>query len=137
MIRVLYIDDEADTEKMSSKFELLARHGIQVIPVMRVQDAIPTLDSAGNIELIVLDIIMPPEDSYTLDETDGGTTTGLKLLQDIRKQHAEVPILIVSIRRMQVAEELMKQLKVKAYLEKPVSSITIANAIKKALQNSP
>jgi FixJ family two-component response regulator len=79
---------------------------------------------------------MPPEDFYSLDETDGGTTTGLRLLHDIREKYLEIPIIIVSIRRMQVAEDLMREFRVADYLEKPVSSIAVANAIKKAMEIS-
>jgi CheY-like chemotaxis protein len=105
-----------------------------VIPVTRVEDVLPTLkEFRDNIGLIVLDIIMPPEEVYTLEETDGGTTTGLRLLKDIRKEYKDIPIIIVSIRRLKDAEDIRERFNVAEYLEKPVSAFTVAKAIKSSM----
>jgi CheY-like chemotaxis protein len=132
---VLYVDDEANTEKMASKFEILKDEGIDVAAVTRVSDVLPEIARLGNaVNLIVLDLIMPPENIYSLGDTDGGTTTGLRLLQDIRNKYSNVPVMIVSIRRRTtMREDLMKRYGVVEYLEKPVTAYEIAVAIKKAL----
>jgi CheY-like chemotaxis protein len=129
MIKILYIDDEADTEKMASKFEIMARMDIEVIPVTRVEEALPRIaELIDEVKLLVIDIIMPPEDVYTLEETGGGTSTGLTLLKDIRKNFENLPILIVSVRRINEIEE---QFDVTDYLEKPVSAYKLASTIKR------
>lgn len=137
MKKVLYIDDEADSEKMASKFELLRSENIDLIPLTRVKDVLPTLSSfEDSIGLVVLDIIMPPEDSYSLEETDGGTTTGVRLLEDIRSRFQHIPIIIVSVRRHNFVDEVEARHNIHAYLQKPISAYTLAKAIKSAL-NTP
>lgn len=134
MINVLYIDDEGDTEKMSSKFDIMREHGINVTTVLNVGEAIPEIQRLGtSLDLILLDIIMPPESTYSLDETNGGTTTGLRLLKDIRSVRRDIPIVIVSVRRMQMDEDLVAQYDVSEYLEKPVSAVSVVKAIKRAV----
>ena len=128
---VLYIDDEADTEKFKSKCEIMREEGIDVIGVTSVRDAIPKVtELAKEIDLILLDIIMPPEDYYTLEETNGGIGTGFRLLQDIREVVKDIPIIIVSIRRKNVVEELLKKYNIRKFLEKPLSTPQMITEIK-------
>jgi CheY-like chemotaxis protein len=129
MIKVLCVDDEADTEKMASKFEIMRGMGVESIPVTQVKDVLPTLQALGDeIKLLVLDVIMPPEDEYSLEETDGGTSTGIRLLKDIRHSYKTLPIVIVSVRRIR---EIELEYDVSDYMEKPVSAYHLANAIKR------
>ena len=131
---VLYIDDEADTEKFASKFDIFREGGINVIPIISVGDALPQIrDLQNEIKLIILDIIMPPHNTYTLEETSGGTETGLRLLQDIRQNFPNIPIMIVSIRRKQVVNDVLEKFNVTKYLEKPIPASHILCAIKNIL----
>jgi DNA-binding response OmpR family regulator len=137
MKKVLYIDDEANLEKMASKFEIMQEEGIEVISVTRVKDVLPTLQEyKTSIGLIVLDLIMPPEDFYSLQETSGGTTTGLRLLKDIRDKYQDIPIIIVSIRRSDFADEVLSAYKISEYLEKPISAFDLVTVIKNILNKS-
>jgi len=127
---VLYIDDEVDTQKFASKLELIEEAGIKVIPVGSVDRALNKLEEEiDNISLVILDIIMPPLHTYTLDDTIGGTSTGFNLLADIRKQYPSLPIIIVSIKRMSSAKELIDQFNVSKFLEKPISASHIISSI--------
>jgi CheY-like chemotaxis protein len=134
MKRVLYIDDEANTEKMASKFEIMKDEGIEVIPVTRIQEVLPKLEELrGSIDLLIMDIIMPPEDYYSLDETDGGTTTGLRLIEDIRREYEKLPIIIVSVRRLRRSEELEVKYNIADFLEKPVSAFSLIKSIRRVI----
>jgi CheY-like chemotaxis protein len=132
MMKIVLVDDEANTERMASRCELLKHTGIDVIPISRVTEVMPILDRLKeSISLIVLDMVMPPEALYSLEETKGGTATGLKLLEDIRSQYKEIPIIIVSIRRMNIAATaVLKKYEVSAYLEKPILTSELAASIK-------
>ena len=138
MKMVLYIDAEAKLEKMASKFKLLKDEGIDVIQVTRLKDVMPTIQKLkGSIGLIILDIVMPPDDYYTLDETNGGMTTGLKLLGSIRNTCRDVPIIIVSMKRKkQVLEKDLSKYNILGYREKPISASVLLRAIKQALAAS-
>jgi CheY-like chemotaxis protein len=134
MINVIYIDDEGDTEKMASKFDIMTEHGITVTAVLNVKDAISEIQRLGkSLDAILLDIIMPPENTYSLDETNGGTTTGLRLLKDIRELRPDIPIIIVSVRRMYMDEDLVNKYEVAEYLEKPVSAVSVVDAVKRVV----
>ncbi len=137
MIKVLYIDDEADSEKMASKFDLMRHRGIDVIKVTRVTDVLHEIEKhRSEIKLLVLDIIMPPEDRYSLEETNKGTDTGIRVLQDIREHYKNLPILIVSIRRTQGLEKIVDEYNVADILEKPVSASHVATTIKRIVGES-
>jgi CheY-like chemotaxis protein len=135
MKKVLYIDDEADSEKMASKFELMSEEGFDVVPVCRLRDVIPMLKSlADSLDVIVLDLAMPPEDVYTLEETEGGTLTGLRLLQDIRRYAVGVPAIIVTVRRRPSPEKILPEHGVSLYLEKPISAAELIQALRLCLR---
>jgi CheY-like chemotaxis protein len=137
MIKVLYVDDEADTQTMASKFDLMRHRGIDVIKVTRVAEVLKEIEKhQSEIKLLVLDIIMPPEDKYSLEETNRGTDTGIRVLQDIRERYKTLPILIVSIRRTQGLEKIGEEYGVADILEKPVSAHQVANTIKRIVAGS-
>jgi CheY-like chemotaxis protein len=134
MKKVIYIDDEATTEKMLSRFEILEKQGIEIIQVDNIPEALPKIRAhISDIHLIILDIIMPPEDYYTLEETNGGSTTGLRLLKDIRLEFTNIPVMIVSIKRRKMIDDLLKEYNVVEYLEKPISTAEIAFSINRII----
>jgi CheY-like chemotaxis protein len=135
-ITVLWIDDEASTEKFSSRLDIMAKANIKVIPVASVGAAIPALRKhKDKTDVIILDIIMPPEQTYSLEETGGGTTTGFRLLDDITKEAPAIPIIVVTIRRRKTSENGVKKHKnIVRYLEKPIATAEIVSAIKGVLR---
>jgi two-component system OmpR family response regulator len=135
MKKVLYIDDDAEMERMASKFEIMREENIDVVPIARVRDVLPTLKSIkDSIGLIVLDLIMPTDGVYTFEETDAGTLTGLRLLEDIRQYSKDIPVIIVSVRRNPSAKEKFSQYGISDYLEKPVSTSYLVEVIRKYLK---
>jgi CheY-like chemotaxis protein len=130
-MKVLYIDDEVDSAAMGSKIEVLALEGIEVIPVTEVGKALTTLrQMVHQVSVIVLDIIMPPHETYPLDRTSGGTTTGLTLLADIRKEFPRIPVVIVSVMPEEKAREAIALLNVSAYVRKPVDGTAISKVLR-------
>lgn len=130
MKKVLYIDDEADTEKMSSMFDLLTGRGLEVEHVCDVGSVMPILaKEKGKYGVIVLDIIMPPEGVYSLAETVGGTSTGIRLLGDIRKSGIDTPVVIVSVSRRGGFEGKFGDLNVRKFFEKPVDEDELADVL--------
>lgn len=133
-MRVLFIDDESDTERFQSKVEWLRDEGIHVESIGVVEEVLPFLQSnAQSIEAIILDILMPPHDYYSLEETNDGTTTGLRLLKDIHSKYPDIPVVIVSVKRG-LSHENLQHLGARAYLEKPALSSQIAQAVRRAVE---
>lgn len=117
---VLWIDDDAETEKMKSKFDILESNGFNIISESKVNKAISTFKKyQDTIKIILLDIIMPSLDYYTMDETNGGTTTGLRLLNDIREIAPQIPIIVISIKRLKSIDQYKIKFNISEIIEKP------------------
>jgi CheY-like chemotaxis protein len=122
---------------MISRFEIMRDEGIDIKSITRVGDVMPFLKkSADSISLIILDIIIPPEEHYSLQETNGGTATGIRLLEDIRAEYKSIPIIIVSIRRRHSAENILTKYLISEYLEKPISTADIIRSIRRVIKTS-
>jgi CheY-like chemotaxis protein len=135
MIRVVCIDDESDTDAMASRFEDLEAHGIKVTPIVSVPECIERLRALRSaFDAIVIDQIMPPRDTYSLDETEGGTKTGLRLLKDIRKEFPQVPVIVVSVSEPPTESE-MRSLGIAEFFKKPVVDLeALARAVKRVVK---
>jgi CheY-like chemotaxis protein len=133
VIPILYIDEEANSEAMASKFDMMATCEIEVRPIVNVADALPALRLQKDIALVVLDIIMPPLDAYTLEETNGGTRTGLRLLEDIRREFPRVPLVIVSVMPREIADSSIRLYAVADYITKPVNGSQLSECVLRVL----
>lgn len=131
--RVVYVDDEADSERFRSKVDILNEEGIDVVCVGDIREALRTLEMEVNVQALVLDILMPPFDIYDLKETDEGTTTGLRLLEDIRERYPDLPVVVVSVKPEERIRERVEQLGVAEYLKKPAMATAIVAAIRRAV----
>jgi DNA-binding NtrC family response regulator len=135
MHNILYIDDESGTERFKSKVELLADRGYRVIPVTTVDAVGPALYEHGSsISAVVLDILMPPLDVYSLEETNDGTTTGLSVLRDLRERVPDMPVIIVSVKPKAESASVIAKFGVTSYLQRPVLASAIADALDNVLR---
>ena len=133
-MQIIYIDDEADSAAMRSKFEVMQEFGFEVIPVTEIDNALPSIrNHASSLDAIIVDRIMPPRSVYSLDETNGGISTGLRLLKDIRAEFPSVPIVIVSVIPND-AREKMNIFQVAEYVTKPVDGEKLAMIMQRILE---
>lgn len=139
MKKVIYIDDEIFSPKMDSKIEIISDEiGVEIIRIDSVENVLVNINEhIKETALIVLDIIMPYEDVYSADETNGGTTTGLRLLEDIRHKFPNIPIILISIKRkhnLENIDNIISKYQVSEFVEKQaVSAVDISNIIKRFL----
>lgn len=134
MPTIIYVDDEFARESAQSKLEMLSTRGYHVIPVPDVRDAVPTIKkNIGHVNAILLDIMMPPEDEYTLQSTEDGTLTGLLLLRDIRTAYPTLPVVIVSVKLEAECAEYLKGIEVSAFITKPTLPSIIADTLDSVL----
>jgi two-component system chemotaxis response regulator CheY len=106
----------------------LIAFALNKIPGMRVVEAQDGLDglsklSAGQFDLVVIDINMPVMD-------------GLKLTDMVRKddRHKETPILIITTQANEEDRRRAEELGVNLYLTKPVQAQQIVDAVKDLLK---
>jgi DNA-binding response OmpR family regulator len=80
MFRIMVVDDDPNIRKLMSR--VLERSGYEAVPAKDGNDALDILDKK-QVDLIVLDIMMPGKDGFTLTE-------------EIRSAGMNIPILMVT-----------------------------------------
>lgn|ERR1051325_1210550 len=93
-MKVLFIDD--DRRRMSKYVRELEDNGYEVIFEDNVNDALTTLRSQKDLDLVILDISMPPGTEYKFEDTVGGTRTGLAVYDTIRSERPELRIVALT-----------------------------------------
>jgi CheY-like chemotaxis protein len=76
--RILIVDDDAQVLKLYSR--ILTRGGYQVLTENSSQRAMQALEAAGQVDLLVLDLSMPPPDGFEILKTLRKTRPGLRIL---------------------------------------------------------
>lgn len=134
MSKIVYIDDEANLQAMISKFEVLKEEGFEVIPVVSVSEALQVIaQHRDSLKCIILDVIMPPRETYSLDETKGGAMTGVRLLKDIRKEYKNIPVIIVTVVPCENTSGIIEPGQIVEYVEKPVNGSTLATILRRVI----
>lgn len=118
MSKILVVDDERDVVELL-KF-LLEKDGHKVITAYNGREAITTA-KAEIPELILLDVMMPEMDGYTVQT---------QLLDDPKTR--AVPIIILTAKG-QLRDVFAMSANVKAYIEKPFDPKTLRSKISESL----
>ena len=104
-IKILVVDDESRMRKLVKDF--LARDGYNVIEASNGEEAIDVFFADKNIELIILDVMMPKMD-------------GWEVCREIR-QYSKVPIIMLTAKSSERDELQGFELGVDEYISKPFS----------------
>jgi DNA-binding response OmpR family regulator len=92
---ILFVDDE--TRSMDSYERELSDSGYDVSFQHDIDEAVRVCDEDGDrIELVILDIMMPPGSSFKNVDTQTGLRTGLRFYEKIRQKAPELPIMILT-----------------------------------------
>lgn len=111
-INILIADDEARIRKLVSDF--LKMEGYNVFEVDNGKKALEVLNSDQKIDLVVLDVMMPELDGWTV-------------CKEIRKSNAAIPIVMLTARSGEVDELFGFDIGADDYITKPFSpSILVA-----------
>jgi CheY-like chemotaxis protein len=131
MKTIFVVDD--DVKRISSYVEFLKQSGYAVILETDSTAVIPRFKEKKNeIDLIILDMMMPAEDQLK-EETNYGRSTGLFLLIKIREISKEVPIMILTVVRDASLKEETTKYGATPYLEKPIMPSRLVEEIKKKI----
>lgn len=104
-MKILVVDDEQRMRKLVKDF--LAKDGFKVVEAADGEAAIDTFFADKNIELIILDVMMPKMD-------------GWEVCREIRK-YSKVPIIMLTAKASEKDELLGFELGVDEYISKPFS----------------
>ena len=84
-IKILVVDDESRMRKLVKDF--LGREGYQVLEAGDGMEAMEVFYDEKDIALIILDVMMPKKDGFTL-------------AQEIRQANAEIPIIFLTAKTL-------------------------------------
>lgn len=120
MFNLLIVDDDTSTRKWL--LVLLAREGYRVFPACDGIEAMAVLDSQ-QIDLIVLDVMMPNMDGYSLT-------------RELRAAGITIPILMMTARQLPIDKKTGFLAGTDDYMTKPVNTDELLLRIKALLRRS-
>ncbi len=99
---ILVLDDEP--ESVDLLVEELEEAGLPVTYATAADEAIEIIENSGeSIEIAIVDIMLPPGDSFSRLETSDGLTTGVLVVERLRCRNTVCPIfLLTNLRAAQV-----------------------------------
>lgn len=97
MYCILYVEDTSDIRTM--EMEKLTSEGFKVLAARGPREALSLIEvHAGEIQAILLDIMMPHQDVLSSEQTKCGFMTGYYLIDlMIKKLNKNVPIIVQTI----------------------------------------
>jgi DNA-binding response OmpR family regulator len=129
-MKILLVEDDRQlSASLGDFFEYV--EGWQVIRAYRPDSALKALEKdRADIDLIVLDIMMPPDDAVENKKSDYGQNTGILLLEKLRPLTGDkIPIVVLSAR--QDLNWLKSEGKVQEYLQKTLTPEEIVEGIQR------
>ncbi len=135
---ILFIDDEPWFNR--GMVDELKDAGYDVIPITGGgSEALEVLQLRRDIDLIVLDIMMPPGNSIA--DPAGGRRTGVKVCEHIRqKMKLRMPIIFLTVIEDQAVHDCLEEIERGAGLEptilvKPVAPLELLDEVNALLGN--
>lgn len=119
-IKILVVDDEQRMRKLVRDF--LVKKGFQVLEASNGEEAIDVFFSEKNIELVILDIMMPKMDGWAV-------------CREIR-QYSQVPIVMLTAKSGEKDELLGFELGVDEYISKPFSPKVLVARVEAILRRT-
>jgi CheY-like chemotaxis protein len=133
---ILFIDDE---KRFADSYICYLRDISQfnIDMAADVDEAIDRLNKDNNdIELVVMDIMMPPGNVFKGIDTKKGLRTGQFLYEKIRDSHPNLPIVVFTNVSDPDAKEIFKDDKLCKFMEKPQYNLKdFSNEIKAILSS--
>ena len=116
-MKLLIVDDEIGIREVIKEYSLA--EGYEVVEAENGEEALKALDENSNIDIIVLDIMMPKMDGFTT-------------LKNLRKNH-DIPVIMLSARADEYDKLQGFDLGVDDYVTKPFSPKELIARIKAVL----
>ena len=90
---ILFLDDEE--QRMKPYVEMCIFEGLDVKPIFDPEQAWRLLEeNAGEVELLILDVMMPSGDRFDRPRALDGIRTGVVFLEEMRKKWVSLPVLL-------------------------------------------
>lgn len=139
-VRILFIDDEPHFNE--SHAEALRDADFEVVCEASAANALKRLNSNDNFDLIILDLLMPPNGEDIQNGTSDPRETGVKVHRQIRSSgNIDVPIIFLSVIRDPRITDRVKELEIRyghtpKILRKPILPSEVVASVRTALNKS-
>jgi DNA-binding response OmpR family regulator len=132
---LLVEDDRRLSDTLGDYFEYV--EGWEVLRSFSPGEALDTLKSKlTEIDVVVLDIMMPPDETIDDKKSDYGQDTGILLLEKLEPfTKAKIPVVVLSAR--QDLAWLKEEGKVQEYLQKTLTPEEIGEGIRQFERGAP
>jgi CheY-like chemotaxis protein len=133
---ILFVDDEKRV--LDSYLQELQMSGLEVSYVSSIDEGLRILEKdRADVELIILDVMMPWGEAFDEEETEQGLRTGLRFYERVRKNNKELPIMIYT---NAVEDDLRKKFeqdsKCRFYQKEDLLPFELAETVKEILQET-
>jgi CheY-like chemotaxis protein len=118
--KVLIVDD--DIRNIFALTTILERHYMKVVPAENGQDAIKILEETPDIDIVLMDIMMPVMDGYE-------TTRAIRE----KPEFQDLPIIALTAKAMKGDRELCIEAGASDYITKPVNSAQLLSMMREWL----
>lgn len=127
---IAWIDDDCD--RLHLVMRPLRKLGYVIQEYQTANEALEALDEIVEVDLILLDLILPSGQP----RQRGARYGGIDLLRKIRTR-ANTPVVVLSVVRREDVLEVAKELGVNAIIQKPVTPIQLKAGVEDVLAKSP
>jgi CheY-like chemotaxis protein len=126
---ILYIEDQP----FGTRVKMLEDEGYKIIVASDGTEALNCL-KREKVDLILLDIMLPPGDELNIDDAREGFSTGVVFTKKIKNEGLNLPIIVITANPDRDVEKDLNALGVSKYFRKPVSQVELEDAIKECLE---
>lgn len=128
---ILYIEDQP----LKTRVKMLEDEGYKIIVAKDGTEALNCLNKES-IDLILLDVMMPPGDKLNFENAREGFATGVEFTKEIKKDDKwkNIPIIAITANPDRDIERELTELGGSKYFRKPVSQSGLEEAIKECLE---
>jgi signal transduction histidine kinase/HAMP domain-containing protein/ActR/RegA family two-component response regulator len=122
--KVLVVDD--DPRNLFAIAGLLERHGVDVVPATSAAEAMETLEDRSDIDLVLMDMMMPEVDGYEATR---------RVRRDPRSRFAALPIVALTAKAMPGDREKALEAGCNDFVAKPVERARLVEVLERTLKS--
>lgn len=138
MAKILCIDEDVGIlQSHYDHLELIGHHDLVI--ATDPEETIEAIDRWGDgIDVIILDIMLPVGSMFSPEEANLGLTTGVLLLEHIKRELPDVPIIVLTAIASQAVKNqiLARGIPEEYYLDKPVGPRDLLIKVQEALKRN-
>ena len=114
--KVLWIDDDVNGPELMSERNSLEEANCSITPIT-TPDELIYVDDPSKFDCVIVDLSMPTGKKLTLQQTRGGSRTGLCILKELKKEHPEIKAVVYTVFDISEVKEFCQKQGIK-YLNK-------------------